>query len=103
MLLRNHPLICHRGVPSWPPTWTWTDGLENRHTKGEVGILKPIWPSKIQPADRCFLLISYQGSEYLGCLLFDDLAFCSQITKLQQGCSDRPIVEIGGLDLSHTF
>jgi hypothetical protein len=103
MLLRDHPLICHRGIPSWPPTWTWTVGLENRHPKGEVGILKAIFPCKLQPPDRCFLLISYQESEYLGCLLVDDFAFCSQITKLLQDYRNHSIVEIGGLDLSHTF
>src|SRR5262245_30469630 len=103
MLLRDHPLISYRGIPSWPPTWTWTVGSEDRHPKGEVGILKAIFPSQIQPADRCFLLISYQGSEYLGCLLFSDHALCSQTVKLLGGYCNHPIIEIGSLDLSHTF
>jgi hypothetical protein len=53
---------------------------------------------KIEPAN-CFLLISYGGSSYLGCLVFDDYIFRSQIVNLLQGCSNRPIAEIGGLDL----
>ena len=102
MLLRHHPLMVYRGCRNWPPVWSCTDG-RNQHPKGEVGTLKAVFRSETQPPSRFFLLISHEESEYLGCLLFDDLAFCSQITKLLQGCSDRPIVEIGGLDLSHTF
>jgi hypothetical protein len=43
----------------------------------------------------------YEGSDYIGCLLFDDRAFCRQIAKLLQGYFDRPIAEIGSLDLTH--
>jgi hypothetical protein len=64
MLLRNHPLISRHGVPNWPPAWTWIDGEENKQPNGEIGILKAVLLSRIQPADRCFLLISHQGSDY---------------------------------------
>ena len=50
-----------------------------------------------------FLMIFYEGSSYLGCLLFDDGMFCRQIAKLLQGCCNRSIAEIGRLDLSHMF
>jgi len=103
MLLRDHPLISHRGVPSWPPTWTWIDGDENKHPRGEIGILKTTFLSKIQPADRCFLLISYEGSSYMGCLLFDDNVLCDHVTKLLQDYRNRPITEIGSIDLAHTL
>jgi hypothetical protein len=33
MLFRNHPLMRYRGVPSWPPDWIWTDGLEDNTQK----------------------------------------------------------------------
>jgi hypothetical protein len=59
--------------------------------------------SKTRPADRCFLLIRDEESCYLGCLLFEDQAFCRQITTLLQQYCNRPIVQIGGLDLSHTL
>jgi hypothetical protein len=84
MFLRDHPLMSYRGVPNWPPAWTWIDGEENSHPKGEIGILKTTQLSKIQPANRCFLLIFYKDSSYIGCLLFDDRAFCDQVTKLLQ-------------------
>jgi hypothetical protein len=103
MLLRDHPLMSYRGVPNWPPTWSWIDGREDNHPRGEIGILRAVLLSKLQPANRCFLLIFYERSSYLGCLLFDDLAFCDQIVKLLQSYCNRPIAEISSLDVGHLF
>jgi hypothetical protein len=36
-------------------------------------------------------------------LLFDDEIICAQITENLQGYLNRPIAEIGSLDLSHTL
>jgi hypothetical protein len=95
MLLRDHPRLSYHGHPSWPPVWTWIDGPENKQRRGEIGILRQVVPSKISPVERCFLYIDYQGSQYIGCLLFDDSAFCNQTIKLLQGYCNRPIAEIG--------
>ena len=69
MLLRDHPLFNHRGVPSWPPAWTWVSGLDNKHPRGEIGFLRDVHPSNIQPADRCFIYMDFDGASYIGCLL----------------------------------
>jgi len=103
MSLRTHPLMRYRGLASWPPGWTWIGGEENKRPRGEIGILRSVRRSAVQPPDRCFLYIDHQGSSYVGCLLIDDRAFCSQIVKLLQNCLDRPIAEIASLDVSHTF
>ena len=103
MLLRDHPLMSFKGMSSWPPVWTWIDGHEKKSARGEIGILKEVTLSKINPADRCFLYIEHEGSLYLGCLLIDDHAFCSQIAKLLQAQCNRPLAEIGHIDLSHTL
>jgi hypothetical protein len=103
MLLRYHPLMRSHGVPSWPPAWTWIDGGEDKHPTGEIGILRTTLLSKIQPANRCFLLISYEGSSYIGCLLFDDHAFCDQVMKLLHRYCNYPIAEIGSIDLAYTL
>jgi hypothetical protein len=103
MLLRNHPLMRYRGLASWPPAWTWVGGAENKRPRGEIGVLRRVTLSVLSPADRCFLFIEHQGSSYVGCLLIDDHAFCSQIAKLLQDCLDRPIAEIAALDLSSTL
>ena len=78
MLLRDYPLISYRGIPSWPPVWTWTNGLENKRPRGEIGTLKAVTRSNVQPADRCFLYIDHEGSSYIGCLLVDDTAFADK-------------------------
>jgi hypothetical protein len=103
MLLRDHPLMSYRGVPSWPPTWIWIDGPKEEYPKGEVGILKSVLLSKMQQANRCFVLICYEDSSYLGCLLFDDYAFCHQIVNILRNHCDHPIADIGSLDLTHTL
>src|SRR5262245_15715436 len=101
MLLRDHPLMSRYGVPNWPPVWTWVDWVENKLVKGELGILKWVGLSGVQFPDRCYLYIEHEGSTYLGCLLFDDPAFCRYVAKLLESYSNHPITEIGSLDLSH--
>jgi len=103
MLLRNHPLFNHRGVCSWPPVWTWISGLDNEHPVGEIGILRDVQLSNIEPADRCFLYVDFDGASYIGCLLVDDTAFCRQIVELLLANRNKTIAEIGSLDLSSTF
>ena len=103
MLLRKHPLMRYRTVPSWPPVWTWIGGLGNTYLQGEIGILRNAELSRVQPANRCFLYIDHEGSSYIGCLLIDDEAFCRHIVKLLQGSLNSPIAEIGSLDLSYTL
>ena len=103
MLLRDHPLLRYRGVPSWPPTWTWVGGSDNQKPRGEIGILKAVEKSNIQPADRCFLYIEHEGAAYIGCLLCTENGFCAQIVKLLKKCCNRSIADIGSLDLSFTL
>jgi DNA-binding response OmpR family regulator len=57
MLLRDHPLMSRDGAPNWPPVWAWVDGVENKLAKGELGILKWVGLSGLQPPDRCYLFI----------------------------------------------
>jgi hypothetical protein len=103
MLLREHPLLSYRGIPSWPPTWSWLgDGL-NRHPKGEVGVLKEVRVPVANPFDRCFLIVEYKKAKYMGCLLIDDLRFGNQISRLLQAHCGELLASIGSLDLSHTL
>src|SRR5215813_304266 len=103
MLLRDHPLLSYRGIPSWPPAWTWIEGPENKKPKGEIGTLTEVRLSLIDPPNRCYLILHHEGSTYIGCLLINDLPFCAQITELLQNYCGHSIQEIGSLDLSHTL
>jgi hypothetical protein len=94
MLLRNHPLLNYHAAPSWPPVWTFTGGLENeRPRREEIGILREVTISDIQPADRCFLHIEHEGSTDVGCLLIENQTLCTQIVKLLKGHCDLPIAD----------
>ena len=84
MSLREHPLMYHRGVPSWPPIWTWTGEGEDKSPKGEVGVLRWVSESNIQPVNKCFLFIDHEGSSYGGVLTVDYHAFCAKIVRLLQ-------------------
>ena len=101
MLIRDHPLMSRYGVRSWPPVWTCVDGSEDKSPKGEVGIL--IWASLtgVQPPDKFYLLMNHEGSSYIGSLLLDDPAFCRYVAKLLDSYRNRPIADIGSLDISH--
>jgi hypothetical protein len=95
--------MSYRGIPNWPPTWVWVDGPEEKHPQGELGILRSVLSSRIQHANRFFLLMAYEGSSYLGCLLFDDEVFCHQLMNELRAYCNWSIAEIGSLDLTHTL
>jgi hypothetical protein len=103
MLLRDHPLMTFKGVRSWPPVWIWTGGAKNKRPRGEVGTLQEVLLSNMNPTERCFLYISHEGSSYIGSLLIEDKAFCSQVVKLLRNSCNRSIAAIGSMDLAHTF
>lgn len=103
MLLCNHPLMSHRvlraGLPLGRGREAWTTNMWN----GEIGILRDVLPSNIEPGDRCFLYIDHGEASYIGCLLIEDNAFCRQVVELLLANRNRPIVEIGNLDVSHSL
>jgi hypothetical protein len=99
MLLRDHPLFRYHNILSWPPVWTWTSGTKNKRPRGEIGILRRVELSNVQPADRCFLHIDQEGASYIGCLMFDDQVFCDQVFQLLLSCCNRSIAEIGSMEL----
>ena len=103
MFLRDHPLMSYRGVPSWRPSWNWTNGFENKGPRGEIGILKAVSLSRIEPANRCYLYMDHEESSHIGCLLVNDFAFCRHIAGVLRFCCNRPIAEIGSLDLAYTL
>jgi hypothetical protein len=100
MRLRDHPLMSCHGAPNWPPVWTQgARGPRPKIVKDEVGILQYVHAYE-QLSSRCYLVIEQEGDLYVGALLFDDVAFCQQITRLLRQHIGRPIEEIGNLDVS---
>jgi hypothetical protein len=70
--LRDHPLMSYKGSHNWPPAWTRIRGREDKHPRGEVGILREVrWsPIQVGPFDRFFLVIDFDGAAYMGSLIF---------------------------------
>jgi hypothetical protein len=101
MRLRDHPLMKYHGVANWPPVWTWRGGEENKNIRGEVGVVRDVFLSAIEPRTRVFLIVEHEANEYIGCVIFDDSAFCSQIYELLLGYRGQAVAQVGDLDVSH--
>jgi hypothetical protein len=100
--LRDHPLMRRGPVSNWPPFWTqWSEGGGMTMLKGEIGVVRYVHLTT-QDSKRCHLVIEYNGQHYVGTLLFDDSAFCSQICALLQQQLGRSIKDIGDLEVSFT-
>jgi hypothetical protein len=91
----------HR-IPNWPPAWTWVDGRENEHPRGEIGTLTDVRRDFGEPG-RLLLIIHHKGAGYMGCLLFDDCTFCQQVFDLLKNFLRHPISHIGDLEVSQTL
>jgi hypothetical protein len=101
MKLRNHPLMSCRGMRNWPPAWLWRDGSEDTRPAGEVGLLRHVILSDIDPPKRCFLVMEHMGAEYIGYLSFENSAFCREIYRVLRDHCGNPINEIGDVDISY--
>jgi len=102
MELRYHPLMHYHRVPSWPPVWTLTRSQSERTVRGEVGVLTHVTGNH-QVTNRCYLVIEHENERYMGCLIVDDIAFCSEVSAILQNQLGHSIKEIGDLDLSSTL
>jgi hypothetical protein len=99
MRLRNHRLASYDGTRTWPPSWSWRGGDDNKDPMGEVGILKEVIPCSIKPANRCYLIMEYEGAEYLGVLRFDSYSFCQRVYDLLLQHCGESIKQIGAIEM----
>ena len=101
MQLREHPLMKYHGIDNWPPVWTWRGRDRTRNLRGEVGIVRDVFLSSVEPIKRLFLIVEHQGNEYIGCVLFDDPAFCAQIYRLLAAHCGESVRRLGDLEVEH--
>ena len=102
LAFRDHPLMNRNGVPSWPPIWTQTKRDSIKSVLGEVGILIYVY-SNPPLSRKCFWVIEHEKEPYVGTLIFDDHAFCKQLSDLLRLNLNRSIKDIGDLDLSYAL
>ena len=87
----------------------WTGTGDNKFPRGEVGLLKEVYisivdpnqPDSQRPYNRIYLFMEYRDSRYLGCLILDDPAFSRQLGKILSEQCGKTLKEIGEIDLSH--
>jgi hypothetical protein len=97
MKLRQYPFA------KWPPTWTRIDGTGSTDLTGEIGTLRSVSLSRVEPITTCYILVDFQGSAYMGKLLVQDATVCRRMLEfLQQHCG-YSIQQIGNLDMPDTI
>ena len=94
--------MSYHGIPNWPPIWTQGTEKSKKTVRGEVGILRYV--HDVNPAsNKIYVVIEYEKEHYVGTLIFDDVKFRHQMTGLLQQHVNRPVEEIGDIDLSYTL
>ena len=99
MKLRDHPLVSCVGATGLRHGFGEVVARIARRN-GEVGFLTDVILSNIDPPNTCFLVMQHMGAEYIGCLSFEDSAFCREIYRVLSGYCGSPIDEIGDIDIS---
>ena len=82
------------------------DPLQNdtiKTVRGGLGTLAYVHSNALSTSPSCYIVIDYEGEMYVGTLLFGDSVFCNQIRDLLKLQLNRPIKEIGDLDLLYTL
>jgi hypothetical protein len=69
--------------------------------RGDVGILRDVFLSQIEPHSRIYLIMEYENEEYMGSVLFADATFCAQVYELLRKQRGSQIAQIGDLDISY--
>src|SRR5262249_8319487 len=103
MLLREHPLMTYGGVRSWLPHWLCKAGYHSTHPIGEVGILRDVIPSNIEPHPTCFFLMENQGAGDFGAFFFSDGGTLRKVYDVLIQHRGKTMQEIGSIDLAPTL
>ena len=103
MMIRDHPFMLHGGIHNRPLVWIWVGVTQNKNPTGEVGVLRTVSISDIEPRDRFLLFTEYKGSSYVSCLTFSDPGICNTIATLFRHYCNCTIAEIGSLELAYVF
>jgi hypothetical protein len=94
MKLRDHPRLSFKGLSSWPPAWIWRSGKKYRRAEGEIGTLKDVMLSGIEPCQTCFLIMHHERQEYVGVLLIEDVLTAGKSTQCSLNISASPFTKL---------
>jgi hypothetical protein len=92
MQLRDCPSV------KWPPTWRRIEGDGDTDVSGEIGTLKSVSSSRVQPK-ACYLIVDVGASSYVGRLVCDNGAVCRQVLALLHRQIGSTMKQIGDSEL----
>ena len=101
MQLRNHRLMTYRGSCNWPPVWIPIAGRDPKKRESAVGEIGRLKETRYYPTrrGRIFLIIEHEGTEYIGCVMFDDAIFCEKVANRLHAFQGMPIETIGSTEI----
>jgi hypothetical protein len=74
------------------------------HGSGETAATIPDRMARSVCCGKLYCLkLNLQTGEYIGCLLFENSAFCRKISEILREYCGKPIHEIGDIELSHAL
>ncbi len=74
-------------------------GSGDKNLNGEIGLLKKVEISQIEPPTYLFLIMEHQGSCYLNTMMIKDSKFCRQVHFVFQQQIGQTIQKIGDSEL----
>ena len=87
-----------RPLPNWPLAWNKLERGNEEFPVDQSGLLKYVYANS-RLSNRCFLVAEYDNEKYVCSLVFDDKAFCNQVTTLLKRHIGHAIFEIGDLEI----
>jgi hypothetical protein len=96
MKLKDHPLMRYHNVPNWPPSYLTAD--YRQELIKEFGILRSV-TLDARESNRLFLMVEMDGLGYVSWLKFDNLAFRTRFLDTINVHLDKPMKEIGELEV----
>lgn len=99
MKLRDHPWLSYKSARSRPPIWIRKRGDRYTRITGEVGILKDVQLSHIEPCRFFLLAMEHDGQELRGHSSVEDTIICRKVHGVLVQHLGEPIQQIGDIDL----
>ena len=87
-----------RPLPNWPLAWNQLERGNEEFPVDQSGLLKYVYANS-RLSHRCFLVAEYDNEKYVCSLVFEDKAFCNQVTTLLKSHIGHAILEIGDLEI----
>ena len=100
MHLRDHPLMFHNGIRSWPPMWVRRidDPSKQPFEGDDFGTLTQISMHALAAA-RLSLRMKDRANEYAAHVLLDDKNFCLLVYTALKNHVGKPVKDIGDIEM----